>query len=220
MNLARELERRLERLVDGLSATVFRGRMHPVDLANRLLRALDLNAFEGPAGPTIPNAITVGVNPSELDPDLDLAALAAELGTAVADLAADRGWRLSGPIAATVEADPAVAMGSIGFAGTHEPGELTPWAQLIDATGGRVLLLTNNRMVLGRAEDCDVVLPEAEVSRRHALVVRANGGVWVHDLASANGTAINGRRLGEHAAPLHAGDQLTLGPATFSFRVV
>ena len=38
MGLARNLERRLEKLVDGLSATVFRGRMHPVDLANRLVR--------------------------------------------------------------------------------------------------------------------------------------------------------------------------------------
>ena len=44
MGLARELERRLERLVDGATAAVFRGRMHPVDMAEHLVRPVEFVA--------------------------------------------------------------------------------------------------------------------------------------------------------------------------------
>ena len=42
MGLARGIERRLERLVDGLAARLFRGRIHPVELGALLIREADL----------------------------------------------------------------------------------------------------------------------------------------------------------------------------------
>ena len=62
MNLARSLEKRLENLVDGASATVFRGKMHPVTIASRLVRQLEFMAFETQAGAQIPNVIDVAIN--------------------------------------------------------------------------------------------------------------------------------------------------------------
>ena len=47
MGLARELERRLERLVDGATAAVFRGKMHPVDMAEHLVRQVDFMQVVG-----------------------------------------------------------------------------------------------------------------------------------------------------------------------------
>ncbi|NJR32893.1 MAG: DUF3662 domain-containing protein [Chamaesiphon sp. CSU_1_12] len=58
MGLARKLEHRLEQLVDGLSAAIFRGGIHPVDLAGRVVRQADLSAFEGELGQEIPNDYT------------------------------------------------------------------------------------------------------------------------------------------------------------------
>ncbi len=71
MGLARNLERRLERLADGISAAVFRGRMHPVDLANRLVRQADLLVVDEPGGPRIPNRFDVWVNKSDMHEGID-----------------------------------------------------------------------------------------------------------------------------------------------------
>ena len=68
MGLARELEKRLERLVDGVSGAIFRGRVHPVDLGTRIIREADLSMTEGPAGPVVPNEFFLALHPDDLEP--------------------------------------------------------------------------------------------------------------------------------------------------------
>jgi hypothetical protein len=220
MRLARELERRMERLVDGLSAAVFRGRMHPVDMANRLVRQADLDLTETPAGPQIPNHYRVRINPSDLDAELDRTELAHELVNALAVTAADRGWRTGGPIRIEVDADDTVTAGTLRCDGSSTPGRLPSWGQLIDVRGSRALELSDNRVVIGRADNADANLPEAEISRHHAVVFREGGRTWVNDAGSVNGTSVNG--ISVHAKPvaISAGDELALGPATFFFRLL
>jgi|SRR6185295_216909 len=60
----------------------------------------------------------------------------------------------------------------------------------------RVLLLPDAReTVVGRDADCDVVLDDDRVSRRHAILV-SDGSAWsVTDLASKNGTLVDGMPL-------------------------
>lgn len=63
---------------------------------------------------------------------------------------------------------------------------------------------------IGRLPDNSVVLRDEHVSRRHcAIVVHRDGRAEIHDVASKNGTVVNGRKI---ACPtrLHTGDQLTL----------
>src|SRR5690606_41720290 len=50
------------------------------------------------------------------------------------------------------------------------------------------------RSVLGRGEDCNCVLPGAEVSRYHAELVPEGGVTWLRDLGSTNGCHHNGVR--------------------------
>jgi pilus assembly protein CpaF len=54
-----------------------------------------------------------------------------------------------------------------------------------------------------------VVLGDATVSRRHARLVFRDGGWIIQDLASTNGTRLNGQAVGR--ACLRPGDQLLLG---------
>jgi hypothetical protein len=61
VSLARGLEQRLERLIDGIAARLFRGRMHPVELGTRLVREADLALRTGPAGPVAPNDFEVAL---------------------------------------------------------------------------------------------------------------------------------------------------------------
>ena len=64
--------------------------------------------------------------------------------------------------------------------------------------------------LVGRADDVDVHLADAQVSSRHVLL-SCDGDHWfVQDLHSSTGTRLNGVRLHDRA-PLAVGDVLTLG---------
>ncbi|MBY0524316.1 MAG: FHA domain-containing protein [Gemmataceae bacterium] len=70
---------------------------------------------------------------------------------------------------------------------------------------------------LGRFLDNDIVLGEGHISRRHcALVVHAGSGCELHDLASKNGTLLNGQRL-TRPTWLVSGDQIRLCDRHFTF---
>jgi pSer/pThr/pTyr-binding forkhead associated (FHA) protein len=63
---------------------------------------------------------------------------------------------------------------------------------------------------IGRLPDNDVVLEDAFVSRRHcAILVHAGAGCEVHDVASKNGTFLNGTKL-PGPMPLQTGDEIRL----------
>ena len=64
-------------------------------------------------------------------------------------------------------------------------------------------------MVLGRSRECDIVLDDRSVSRRHAELVRHGDGFLLRDLDSTNGSAVNGKRIRE--SPVLPGDDITLG---------
>jgi transcriptional regulator with GAF, ATPase, and Fis domain len=69
-------------------------------------------------------------------------------------------------------------------------------------------------VTIGRAPECEIVVPHTSVSRRHVTVRVAHGRITVEDLASSNGTRLGGRRLaaGERAV-LNAGDVVEFGVA-------
>jgi FHA domain/Domain of unknown function (DUF1707) len=69
-------------------------------------------------------------------------------------------------------------------------------------------------VTLGRSRDCDCVLAEPSVSRRHAEL-RREGGRWLlRDLGSRNGTRVNGVRLLDEAE-VCPGDRVSFGDARF-----
>jgi Protein of unknown function (DUF3662)/FHA domain len=70
---------------------------------------------------------------------------------------------------------------------------------------------------LGRSRDCDVVVDDANVSRRHAEIRPGPHGWTIADLGSTNGTRVNGRAVTGGAQPLGPGDRLELGTAQATF---
>ena len=48
---------------------------------------------------------------------------------------------------------------------------------------------------IGRDPDCDVILPDSSVSRRHVKVSMSDTGLFVEDVGSSNGTWVDGRRI-------------------------
>jgi ABC-type multidrug transport system ATPase subunit/ABC-type multidrug transport system permease subunit len=73
-------------------------------------------------------------------------------------------------------------------------------------------LKPKNAWVIGRAQDCDLVVPEAPVSSHHCRLTHQADGFTLEDLGSTNGTFVNGDRIAPHE-PVHMphGARVTLG---------
>ena len=93
-----------------------------------------------------------------------------------------------------------------------------PTRALLVAEGRRHVVPPAGALV-GRSRDCDVVLADANVSRRHAEVRPGATGSWtIADLGSTNGVRVNGRQIAG-AEPLAAGDRIVLGTAEIAFEL-
>jgi hypothetical protein len=62
---------------------------------------------------------------------------------------------------------------------------------------GQSWTLDHDVIIIGRGVDCDIVLPERQVSRHHVRVERRNQGYILIDLGSKNGTHVNGQELSQ-----------------------
>jgi len=65
-------------------------------------------------------------------------------------------------------------------------------------------------MTIGRDRNCELALPDAEASRRHARLETQGGTVYVRDLGSKNGTYLNGHRI-DAAIEVREGDAIDVG---------
>ena len=82
---------------------------------------------------------------------------------------------------------------------------------------GKRTIVSGERMVVGRSRDCDLVLEDPNVSRRHMELRRDRAGWIAVDLGSTNGVKVNGRRVEE--APLEPGDEIAVGVCRLTFEV-
>lgn len=84
-------------------------------------------------------------------------------------------------------------------------------------TSGRTEFSLTDQLIVGRDALCDIAFDSQTISRRHARVFTANGAVYLEDLGSQNGTAVNGAVL--HAANiLRSGDEITMGDVRFRLK--
>jgi hypothetical protein len=91
-------------------------------------------------------------------------------------------------------------------------------ARALLAVDGRRLPLPARGATIGRSRDCDVVLEDAGISRKHAEIRPDSQGWTVADLGSTNGVRLNGRAL-RGVEPLRAGDRVELGSTEIVFEL-
>jgi pSer/pThr/pTyr-binding forkhead associated (FHA) protein len=84
--------------------------------------------------------------------------------------------------------------------------------------GRRRVLVPPPGAVLGRSRECDIVLDDVGVSRRHAEIRPTPEGWTLADLGSTNGVRLNDRRL-RGTQPLQLGDRIELGSTELVFEV-
>lgn len=78
---------------------------------------------------------------------------------------------------------------------------------------------SSRRLLIGRAEDCDLRIRHSAISRHHCALAIDEDGDWVlHDLGSTHGTVVSGQRIAE--AAVHDGLVAQIGPAVLRFHAV
>lgn len=96
----------------------------------------------------------------------------------------------------------------------HEFEPLPPVvAALVSAAGRQALVKPAS--VLGRSRECDIVVPDHNVSRQHAEIRLESGVHWLVDLGSTNGTLVNGKKV--KRVKLEAGDRIEVGSTELVF---
>ena len=77
----------------------------------------------------------------------------------------------------------------------------------------RSFSVSREMTVIGRRQDCDLMIPLGEISRKHCRIIKEADTLRIEDLGSSNGTFHNGRRIQE--AVLSPGDTIQVGPVVF-----
>jgi hypothetical protein len=213
----RGFEKRLENLVEGTFARVFRSSLRPVEIGRRLVREMDGERTVGVSGRTeTPNSFVVWLSPTDHDQFEEMqSALVRELCDAAREHAREEGYSFVGPI--QVEMHPSERLRTGAFAIE---------AAMVEASGGAgagsLLLPTGQRVPLGgepvtigRVLDCNIQLHDPNVSRHHAEVRPSGDGYVLADLGSTNGSRVNGMRVGQQI--LAEGDEILIGNTKMIF---
>jgi hypothetical protein len=210
-----QFERRLERLVEGVFARAFRSGLQPVEVGRRLAREMDLRRTVAPRGTLAPNAFRIVLSEADYN---RFAPIRSELVQELVQVARDHAHRENylflGPVEVTLEQGDDMKPGMLLVAGDIVAGQGTASLVLPD---GRKVVLDRDTVVLGRLPECELVLADPNVSRRHAEIRRVDGGGWMLvDLGSTNGTKVNELRV-NGTRPLEDGDTVSLGATTLRF---
>lgn len=248
MNVFRNIEARLEGLVQGMFSRAFSSEVQPIEIARKLAKEMDSHRTASVARVYVPNEYTVHLSPADREKlEGYEGSLAQELSAYLLEHARDRGYELMTRPEIMFNTDERLRLGEFGIqarmvkapvregeapsqaeegrtmvysvppAAPEAPEPTLPVARGVLEVEGRIVALVADPSTVGRSDECDVVLNDPNVSRRHAEL-RMQGGEWhVVDLGSTNGVKVNGRAVS--SARLREGDRITLGTSTAIFHL-
>jgi hypothetical protein len=249
MSVLRSLEEKIAGLVEGAFGRVFRSQVRPVELARKLAREMDEHKTVSVSRTYVPNEYAIWLSPEDRERyDGVEAEVIDELSAYLLEHARrERLAMVSRPVI-EFRTDDRLHLGEFGIQArlVRQEGESAKQADhghtMVYSTSdrvqesltesradraGRAILQAEGRRlvippagaVIGRSRECDVVLSDSNVSRRHAEIRPGAAGQWtVNDLGSTNGVQVNGRRI-NGPAPLKAGDRVVFGTADAVFEV-
>lgn len=210
-------EKRLERMVEGTFARIFRSGLRPVELGRRLVREMDDGRSVDVRGRTVvPNHFTIELSQADLDHFAEVAdVLERELADAAREHARDEGYAFMGPVSVHLELGARQRTGAFQIIGRMREGKGGAGAGALVLPTGERLALGEAIVTIGRAPQCTLQLADPNASRQHAEI-RPSGNGWVLvDLGSTNGSRVNGVRITSHE--LAEGDEIAFGNTVLYF---
>jgi hypothetical protein len=227
------VERFFERLVERPSARLFGTRLQPIQVLRRIERAMEAERGAGGRSGLVPDQFTVRLNPDDLAGLTQAEEVAGELASGALRFARAHGYALRERPRVTLRADAMLRPGETeveaAVSAAAEPANAGDAVEsgtrvfevpVVDAPDVVLEIREPNRAMrripvsgapirIGRAPECELVLKDSRVSRRHARLHARNGMLVLTDLGSTNGTRVNGHRVTELV--LGAGDRIMIG---------
>ena len=227
------VERFFERLVERPSARLFRTKLQPVQILRRIERAMESErGAEGRRG-LVPDLFVVRLHPDDLAGLSSADQVAGALASGALSFARARGYNLRDRPRVTLQPDPRRRIGEVEVDTAMSPAAEAPAGDepadgatrvfeipVVRAPDVVLEIREPNHPVrrvpaagapirIGRAPECELVLRDSRVSRRHARLAARDGVLVLTDLGSTNGTRVNGHRISE--VVLGAGDKILIG---------
>jgi pSer/pThr/pTyr-binding forkhead associated (FHA) protein len=218
-----------QEMVEGALGRLFGGRLEPLDVASRLVRALEDSATNG----QIALAYHVELNPRDLDLlTADSPHLAEDLADIAQQLGAYAGVAKSERIIVRLVADPEIKRHRVNITALQDGKDVASEKtqtygvssqfeaslaklQEIDAflivQGRRHVPLDRPLITMGRRPSNDIVLDLPSVSRQHAQIRWRFGRFVLYDVSSRGRTLVNGHPISEQV--LRSGDVIALSDA-------
>jgi len=225
-----DFERRLGGLVEGLFSKTFRAGLQPVEIAKRVVRAMDAGKQVAVNEVWAPNRFEISLSAEDAPKFQQIEpALVKELSGVVLETAGERGWGLVGPPEIELFVDNRLRRGDLQIEASLAQGEepaaapapaaepaRTGQLRVHEDGGVRAIPIDKELLTIGRLAECEVTVHDTGVSRRHAQVRTVDGESVVTDLGSTNGTKVNGRDV--QSATLQDGDTITVGTTQIEYR--
>lgn len=219
MGMMDRLEKVVEHGVNAPFSRMFKSGVKAVDVASAIRETMEKHAAQLTSGQVVvPNEYEVCLSPDDLQAveNSNSQVLSQHLEHEVTQHAKEQHFSFVGPIAIRFTVDEGQTTGSIAVHSLTKRGpaapvtvaQATPQHPIIDIEG-REWLLTEPVTVIGRGSEADIVVHDSGVSRRHLELRITPTGVIATDLASTNGTYIEGHRI--DAATLLSGNEITIG---------
>ncbi|MDX6640480.1 MAG: hypothetical protein QOF12_1491 [Solirubrobacteraceae bacterium] len=251
MSVLRNLEDKIAGLVEGTFGRVFRSEVRPVELAHKLAKEMDEHRTVSLSRTYVPNEYVVWLSPEDRERYEGVEhEVIDELGAYLLEHARRERLALISRPQIEFRTDDALALGEFGIqtrtvklgTGTAEQADhghtavystadrvQAPLREERASRAGRAVLVAEGKRhaiapggaTIGRSRECDIVLGDSNVSRKHAELRPGPQGAWtITDLGSTNGVRVNGRALRSgQAQPLQAGDHLAVGTVDATFEV-
>jgi len=246
VSVLRNLEAKLEGLVEGAFSRAFKSQVQPVEIARKLAKEMEEAKSVSLSRTYVPNQFFVYLSPDDrarFDTYED--GLKKELSDYLLEHARTHGLALLTRPTVELETDDRLGLREFGIqAKLVKPAEAGEEVEAVEGDFGhtmvysttgarrveeprqqltRALLVGEDKrtvvsgdpFVIGRSRECDLVLDDPNVSRRHAELRREDGGWAVVDLGSTNGIKLNGKR--SRGGRLNPGDEITLGLSRLTF---
>jgi hypothetical protein len=251
MSVLRNLEQRIENLVEGVFSRAFSSQVQPVEIARKLAKEMDAHRTASVARVYVPNQYIVWLSAEDRQRlEGYERSLEQELSAYLLEHARRHDYALLTRPEVELESDERLRLGEFGIqtrlvkpparqgeapeqgeqgqtmvysvppkqtkSRRRQPASHLTETKAIVSLDDRRYVLDGPTATIGRSRECDCVINDPNISRRHAELRRGSTGDWqIVDLQSTNGVKVNDRQV--EASRLAPGDEVVLGTVRFTF---
>lgn len=224
MGYLKKFEKGLERAIKTPFNKHFKTEVKAVDIVSAVKQDMDDKAADVSKTRTIaPNDFVISLSISDMEQleQWGIETMAEETIQSATNHAMNQRYSFVGPVNVQFTVDDVLPTGTLQVISTTKRGAIAPATTqsstqhpILEIDGTRYLL-TGAVTVLGRGSDCDIVINDTGISRRHLQIQITPERVIAKDLGSTNGTYVEGHRT--DAATLVDGNQITIGRTRILF---